>query len=96
MPLLDVFCGVDYLSLDSINYLRIENLLGDLVETFPQISRTVFFYQEHLITYSVSKTDLPILYRYLTQHLLSRSLMEELQPGKSNRFAPTSCRFTFT
>ncbi|VDM07824.1 unnamed protein product [Wuchereria bancrofti] len=85
MPLLDVFCGVDYLSLDSINYLRIENLLDDLVETFPQISKTVFFYQERLITYSVSKTDLPILYRYLTQHLLSRSLKEELQPEKYSR-----------
>lgn len=89
MPLLDVFCGVDYLSLDSINYLRIENLLDDVVETFPQISKTMFFYQERLITYSVSKTDLPILYRYLTQHLLSRSLKEELQPEKCSRFALT-------
>ncbi|KAL3984745.1 hypothetical protein ACH3XW_35795 [Acanthocheilonema viteae] len=85
MPLLDVFCGVDYLSLDSINYLRVENFLDDLVETFPQISKRVFFYQERLITYSVSKTDLPILCRYLTQHLLSRSLKEELQPEKCNR-----------
>ncbi|VDK88516.1 unnamed protein product [Litomosoides sigmodontis] len=85
MPLLDVFCGVDYLSLDSINYLRIENLLGDLVESFPQISKTVFFYRERLITYSVSRTDLPILYRYLTQHLLSRLVKEELLPEKSNR-----------
>ncbi|MCP9259788.1 hypothetical protein DINM_002988 [Dirofilaria immitis] len=82
MPLLDVFCGVDYLSLDSVNYLRIENLLDDLVESFPQISRTIFFYQEHLITYNVSKTDLPVLCRYLTQHLLSRSMKEELQPEK--------------
>ncbi|CAG9537952.1 unnamed protein product [Cercopithifilaria johnstoni] len=85
MPLLDVFCGVNYLSLDGINYLRIENLLDDLVETFPQISKTIFFYQERLITYSVSKTDLPILYRYFTQHLLSRSLKEELQPEKCSR-----------
>ncbi|OZC12063.1 hypothetical protein X798_00582 [Onchocerca flexuosa] len=85
MPLLDVFCGVDYLSLDSINYLRIENLLDDLVETFPQISKTVFFYQERLITYNVSKADLPVLCRYLTQHLLSRSLKEELQPEKCGR-----------
>uniref|UniRef100_A0A158Q6Y8 Intu_longin_1 domain-containing protein n=1 Tax=Elaeophora elaphi TaxID=1147741 RepID=A0A158Q6Y8_9BILA len=85
MPLLDVFCGIDYLSLDSTNYLRIENLLDDLVETFPQISKTAFFYQERLITYSVSKTDLPILCRYLTQHLLSKSLKEELQPEKCSR-----------
>ncbi|VDK61920.1 unnamed protein product [Onchocerca ochengi] len=85
MPLLDVFCGVDYLSLDSINYLRIENLLDDLGETFPQISKTVFFYQERLITYNVSKADLPVLCRYLTQHLLSRSLKEELQPEKCSR-----------
>ncbi|KAM3718093.1 Vacuolar fusion protein [Dirofilaria immitis] len=85
MPLLDVFCGVDYLSLDSVNYLRIENLLDDLVESFPQISRTIFFYQEHLITYNVSKTDLPVLCRYLTQHLLSRSMKEELQPEKYSR-----------
>uniref|UniRef100_A0A915PS22 CCZ1/INTU/HSP4 first Longin domain-containing protein n=1 Tax=Setaria digitata TaxID=48799 RepID=A0A915PS22_9BILA len=85
MPLLDVFCGVDYLSLDSTSYLRIENLLDDLTENFPQISKTVFFYQERLITYSVSKADLPVLYRYLTQNLLSRSLKEELQPERSSR-----------
>uniref|UniRef100_A0A1I7W232 Vacuolar fusion protein CCZ1 homolog n=1 Tax=Loa loa TaxID=7209 RepID=A0A1I7W232_LOALO len=85
MPLLDVFCGIDYLSLDSISYLRIANLLDDLMETFPQISKTIFFYQERLITHSVSKTDLPILCRYLTQHLLSRSLKEELQPEKCSR-----------
>lgn len=96
MPLLDIFCGVDYLSLDSINYLRIENLLDDLVEAFPQISKTAFFYQERLITYNVSKTDLPILCRYLTQHLLSRSLKEELQPEKCSRFAPPSYHLSFS
>lgn len=86
MILLDLFCGVDFLSLDSTNYLRIGNFLDQLVEQFPQISKTAFFYRERLISYDVSKTDLPVIFRYLTQNLLSRSLKEELQPEKVRRY----------
>ncbi|VDN07940.1 unnamed protein product [Thelazia callipaeda] len=86
MPLLDIFSSVSYLSVDSLNYLRIGSLLDDLMEAFPIISKTMFFYQEHLVTSTVSKSDLPILYRYLSQNLLCRWLKQELRPdGHTSR-----------
>lgn len=80
MPLVDLFRGVDFLPLDSVNYLRIENLIGQLKEAFPQVAETMFLYQERLLAYSVPKSDLPVLFKYLTQNLLHMSLRAELQP----------------
>lgn len=80
MPLLDLFCGVDFLALDSLNYLRVENLVSCVLESFPKILKYMFFFQERLLTYTVPKRDLPVLFRYLTQNILSTSMRAELQP----------------
>ena len=80
MPLVDLFRGVDFLPLDSINYLRVENLIGQLTERFPEVAKTMFLYQERLLSFSVPKSDLFVLFRYLTQNLLHMSLRAELQP----------------
>lgn len=80
MPLVDLFRGVDFLPLDSVNYLRVENLIGQLRERFPKIGKVMFLYQERLLSYSVPKQDLPVLFQYLTQNLLHMSLRAELQP----------------
>lgn len=84
MPLVDLFHGVDFLPLDSVNYLRVENLIGQLREKFPQIVKVMFLYQERLLSYSVPKRDLPVLFQYLTQNLLSMSLRAELQPEQQS------------
>ncbi|KHN87897.1 Vacuolar fusion protein CCZ1 -like protein [Toxocara canis] len=80
LPLVDLFCGVDFLPLDSVTYLRVENLLGQLRESFPQISKAMFLYQGRLLSYSVPKQDLAVLFQYLTQNLLNMSMRAELQP----------------
>lgn len=85
MPLVDLFRGVDFLPLDSVNYLRVENLIGQLKEAFPQVAETMFLYQERLLSYSVPKSDLPVLFQYLTQNLLHMSLRAELQPKNPGR-----------
>lgn len=85
MPLVDLFCGVDFLPLDSVSYLRVENLLGELRESFPQISKAIFLYQGRLISYSVPKQDLAVLFQYLTHNLLNMSMRAELQPDYQSR-----------
>ncbi|MFH4979170.1 hypothetical protein AB6A40_005879 [Gnathostoma spinigerum] len=80
MPLVDLFDGVDFLPLDSVNFLRVENLLGQLKESFPMIDKVLFLYQDRLLSYSIPKNDLAVLFKYLTQNLLKMSLTAELQP----------------
>ncbi|CAJ0946608.1 unnamed protein product, partial [Mesorhabditis belari] len=81
MPLLNHFIGVDFQPLNGTPFLTIETLLAEVKEDFPAVSKMLFLYQDKLLYYSVSKADLPSLYRYLTENLLPMSLRAELEPN---------------
>lgn len=87
MPLLDCFNGIQFLSLDSTNFLRVETLISEILEVFPQIKKTIFLYQDQLLWYTVPRDELATLYRYLTQNLLPMSLRAELQPEAQRKMA---------
>uniref|UniRef100_A0A914X5E6 PAZ domain-containing protein n=1 Tax=Plectus sambesii TaxID=2011161 RepID=A0A914X5E6_9BILA len=85
MPIIDLYSGVDFMSLDNINFLKIETLIAQVCEVFPQVKRVMFLYQDRLLWYTVPKADVVVLYRYLTQNLLPMSLRAELQPETQKR-----------
>ncbi|TKR70292.1 hypothetical protein L596_022334 [Steinernema carpocapsae] len=80
MPLVDYFAGVDFLQLEPVDFLRVETLTAQVQEAFPQIEKVMFLYQNRLMWYSVSKVDVIVLFRYLTQSFLPTSLRAELKP----------------
>nr|CAD2156212.1 unnamed protein product [Meloidogyne enterolobii] len=79
-PLVDLFSGVDFLPLGSLNFLEVHCLMTNCLEEFPQIKKTIFLYQERLIQYSVEKRDLIVLWHFLTQTIVPSAMQAELTP----------------
>lgn len=79
-PLVDLFSGVDFLPLGSLNFLEVHCLMTNCMEEFPQIKKTVFLYQERLIQYSVEKRDLIPLWHFLSQTIVPSAMQAELTP----------------
>lgn len=67
----------------SVDYLDVQCLISRCSENFPMIKKTLFLYQDKLVEYSVSKNDIIVVYRYLTQHLIQSAVQSELKPVAS-------------
>lgn len=80
IPLIDLFSGVGFMNIGSVEYLQVQCLISRLSEQFPEIRKTIFLYQDRLVQYSVEKQDVIVLYRYLTQHLVQSAVFSELKP----------------
>ncbi|EYB92434.1 hypothetical protein Y032_0194g1444 [Ancylostoma ceylanicum] len=78
MPLLDYLNGAAFLPLNGPTYLNVVSLSSELVEEFPIIQKVLILYQDKVLYYSISRRDLPSLFRYLTQSLLPMSIGDEL------------------
>lgn len=80
VPLLDIFSGIYFTPLDKVNYLKIQTLIGRLLETFTQIRHSVFLFNNKLLWYSIPRDDMCVLYRYLANNLLPAFMRQELEP----------------
>ncbi|KHJ92521.1 hypothetical protein OESDEN_07590 [Oesophagostomum dentatum] len=78
MPLLDYLNGAAFLPLSGPTYLNVVSLSSELVEEFPAIQKILILYQDKVLYYSISRRDLPSLFRYLTQSLLPMTIGDEL------------------
>lgn len=47
--ILNVFCGIQYLPLDELTFLKVQCLINALECDFPIIEHTAFLYNDHLI-----------------------------------------------
>uniref|UniRef100_A0A7E4VVU2 Intu_longin_1 domain-containing protein n=1 Tax=Panagrellus redivivus TaxID=6233 RepID=A0A7E4VVU2_PANRE len=83
IPLIDLFSGVGFMTLHSIDFLEVQCFVTRIVEKFPTVCNSVFLYQDKLVHYTVDKSDISVLYRYLTQHLLRSAVNDELKPDGS-------------
>lgn len=92
VPLLDILDGIQYLPLDSANYLRVQSLINRVSESFPTVAHTVFLQENKLLWYTLPKTDMCILYRYIVNNMLPSFLKTELKP-QSHRTSLFSGRF---
>ncbi|CAJ0591305.1 unnamed protein product [Cylicocyclus nassatus] len=78
MPLLDYLNGAAFLPLNGPTYLNVVSLSSELLEEFPVIQKVLILYQDKVLYYTISRRDLPSLFRYLTQSLLPMSIGDEL------------------
>ncbi|XGW03710.1 hypothetical protein V3C99_015128 [Haemonchus contortus] len=78
MPLLDYLNGAAFLKIDGPTYLNVVSMSSELIEEFPVIQKILILYQDKVLYYSLSRRDLPSLFRYLTQSLLPMSIGDEL------------------
>ncbi|VDO71778.1 unnamed protein product [Heligmosomoides polygyrus] len=78
MPLLDYLNGAAFLPLNGPTYLNVVSMTSELVEEFPLIQKVLILYQDKVLYYSLSRRDLPSLFRYLTQSLLPMTIGDEL------------------
>ncbi|VDO05264.1 unnamed protein product [Haemonchus placei] len=78
MPLLDYLNGAAFLKIDGPTYLNVVSMSSELMEEFPVIQKILILYQDKVLYYSLSRRDLPSLFRYLTQSLLPMSIGDEL------------------
>uniref|UniRef100_A0AC35FQX2 CCZ1/INTU/HSP4 first Longin domain-containing protein n=1 Tax=Panagrolaimus sp. PS1159 TaxID=55785 RepID=A0AC35FQX2_9BILA len=89
IPLIDLFSGVGFMNMPSVDYLDVQCLISRCSENFPMIKKTLFLYQDKLVEYSVSKNDIIVVYRYLTQHLIQSAVQSELKPVASATYRET-------
>lgn len=82
---MDLFSGVDFMPLSSVDYLEVECLVTRCLEEFPEAKYAMFLYQNRLIHYSLEKTDLIAIYQFLAQNLIPYSLHSELQPEMAKK-----------
>uniref|UniRef100_A0A914DZP8 CCZ1/INTU/HSP4 first Longin domain-containing protein n=1 Tax=Acrobeloides nanus TaxID=290746 RepID=A0A914DZP8_9BILA len=85
IPFLDLFSGVDFMQLSSLEFLSVQCLVNRCIEEFSCIEKIICLYQDQLMQYSVEKSDLIVLFRYLTQNLIPNALQNELQPGGAKK-----------
>uniref|UniRef100_A0A0K0DBE9 UDENN domain-containing protein n=1 Tax=Angiostrongylus cantonensis TaxID=6313 RepID=A0A0K0DBE9_ANGCA len=78
MPLLDYLSGAAFLRLDGPTYLNVVTMSSELLEEFPIIQKLLVLYQDKVLYYSLSRRDLPSMFRYLTQSLLPMTIGDEL------------------
>ncbi|WKY10808.1 hypothetical protein Q1695_002848 [Nippostrongylus brasiliensis] len=78
MPLLDYLNGAAFLPLNGATYLNVVSMTSELLEEFPLIEKILILYQDKVLYYSLSRRDLPSLFRYLTQSLLPMTIGDEL------------------
>ncbi|KAJ1369409.1 hypothetical protein KIN20_030853 [Parelaphostrongylus tenuis] len=78
MPLLDYLSGAAFLRLDGPTYLNVVTMSSELLEEFPVIEKLLVLYQDKVLYYSLSRRDLPSIFRYLTQSLLPMTIGDEL------------------
>ncbi|XP_042857900.1 vacuolar fusion protein CCZ1 homolog isoform X2 [Penaeus japonicus] len=68
--ILSVWSGVSFLPLDRQTFLRIHCCLSLLQGSFPSISHTAFFYNNHVVWCGLGMEDLRSLSQYLNNQLL--------------------------
>ncbi|XP_063915286.1 vacuolar fusion protein CCZ1 homolog isoform X2 [Zophobas morio] len=83
--ILNVFCGIQYLPLDKLTFLRVQCFINCLECTYPEIEYTAFLYNDHLIWSGLEPKDMKIVYQYLIGTLLPANMETELQGGSMPR-----------
>ncbi|KJH49299.1 hypothetical protein DICVIV_04563 [Dictyocaulus viviparus] len=79
MPILDYLSGAAYLRLDGPTYLNVVTMSSEFIDEFPDIQKLLVLYQDKLLYYTVSRRDIPSIFRYLTQSLLPLTIGDELE-----------------
>uniref|UniRef100_A0A914XW57 CCZ1/INTU/HSP4 first Longin domain-containing protein n=1 Tax=Panagrolaimus superbus TaxID=310955 RepID=A0A914XW57_9BILA len=92
IPLIDLFSGVGFMNMPPVDYLDVQCLISRCSESFPMIKKTLFLYQDKMVEYSVSKNDIIVVYRYLTQHLVQSAVQSELKPVASATYRETETK----
>ncbi|XP_037802566.1 vacuolar fusion protein CCZ1 homolog [Penaeus monodon] len=97
--ILSVWSGVSFLPLDRQTFLRIHCCLSLLQGSFPSISHTAFFYNNHVVWCGLGMEDLRSLSQYLNNQLLPGCLSSSSagHPSKASsylsRYRDPGCRF---
>ncbi|PIO57650.1 hypothetical protein TELCIR_20930, partial [Teladorsagia circumcincta] len=78
IPLLDYLNGAAFLKINGPTYLNVVSMSSELMEEFPVVQKILILYQDKVLYYSLSRRDLPSLFRYLTQSLLPMTIGDEL------------------
>uniref|UniRef100_A0A183BJU9 G patch domain-containing protein 11 n=1 Tax=Globodera pallida TaxID=36090 RepID=A0A183BJU9_GLOPA len=77
---------------DNLNFLEIDCLIANCIQEFPCIKKGMFFYQERLVQYSVSKKDLASLCQFVVQTLIPSAVQNEVCPPPSAANRRTSIK----
>ncbi|KAI6230832.1 hypothetical protein M3Y99_01028200 [Aphelenchoides fujianensis] len=80
IPLIDYLDGVCFMPLDQKLFLETQCFVDELQEECAELRLAMFLFQTRLAQYSVQKSALRPLYRFLVEHLIPHALAEELQP----------------
>lgn len=83
--ILNIFCGIQYLPLDKLTFLKVQCLISALECDFPIVEYSAFLYNDHLIWSGLEPSDMQTLYQYLIRTLLPASVEVELQGGSMPR-----------
>ncbi|KAG0726099.1 Vacuolar fusion protein CCZ1 [Chionoecetes opilio] len=95
--ILSVWAGVSFLPLDRQTFLRIHCCLSLLQATFPAITHTAFFYNQHIVWCGLAMEDLRSLSQYLnTQVLPSRQDSSNTSSSSSSSSSSYLSRFVGT
>ncbi|XP_047479694.1 vacuolar fusion protein CCZ1 homolog isoform X2 [Penaeus chinensis] len=86
--ILSVWSGVSFLPLDRQTFLRIHCCLSLLQGSFPSISHTAFFYNNHVVWCGLGMEDLRSLSQYLNNQLLPGCLSSSSagHPSKASSY----------
>jgi hypothetical protein len=80
-----VFCGIQYLPLDKLTFLKVQCFINTLECDYPEVEYTAFLYNDHLIWSGLEPKDMKIVYQYLIGTLLPANMETELQGGSMPR-----------
>ena len=73
LGLLDVYQGVLYLPLDKIDFLKVQCFSNLIENTFTSVKHVCILHNDQLLWTSLSKSNMKILYKYLTTSLFPAS-----------------------
>ncbi|XP_058833549.1 vacuolar fusion protein CCZ1 homolog [Topomyia yanbarensis] len=74
---LDALGSVQYLPLNQLLFLRVQNFINMIEATFEPIKQCIFLYDEHIIWSGINPTDLYTIYEYLNGSMFSNSPGQE-------------------
>lgn len=83
--ILSIFCGIQYLPLDKLTFLKVQCFLNSLECNYPLIENIAFLYNDHLIWSGLEPEDMKIVYQYIVNTLLPATMETELQGGSMPR-----------
>ncbi|KAK2714344.1 vacuolar fusion protein CCZ1 homolog [Artemia franciscana] len=73
----DIYRGIQFLPLDRLAFLRVQNFLAALEDSFQIIKHSVFLYQNYLVWSGLGQHDMQCIYHYLVTSLFPSSAEQD-------------------